>query len=139
MIPKLLSGGCHADQRGGQFYNNNFDASVIKRIYVIENANTDTIRGWEGHKIERCWFSVIYGSFTVKLIVIDNWETSSKDLEIFTFTICLEELDELHVPPGYVSCIQAVKRGSKLLVLANYSLNEIKDEYRLPSDYFEIQ
>jgi hypothetical protein len=30
--------------RGSLLYNNDFDASVIKRIYFIENSTTDFIR-----------------------------------------------------------------------------------------------
>ena len=137
MVPKLFSGGRFADQRGSLFYNNDFDASIVKRIYLIENAATDLKRGWQGHKIEQRWFSAMCGSFTVKLIAIDNWETPSKDVEVFAFSLCSEKLDVLHVPPGYVSCIQAKEKGSKLLVMADYSFGEIKDEYRLPFDYFE--
>ena len=44
MVPKLIHGKSHEDERGTLFYNNDFDASVIKRIYVIENQNTDLVR-----------------------------------------------------------------------------------------------
>lgn len=137
MFPKLISGDCHSDLRGGLYYNNSFDASVIKRIYVIENASNHIIREWQGHKVEQRWFSAIAGSFIVKLVAIDNWDCPSKDLEIFTFEVCSVKLDVLHVPPGYVSSIQSKENGSKLLVMADYHLNELNDEFRLPIDYFK--
>lgn len=137
MFPKLILGDFHTDFRGSLFYNNSFDTSVVKRIYVIENATNGIIRGWQGHKIEQRWFSAIAGSFIVKLVAIDNWQSPSKDLEIFTFEVCSEKLDVLHVPSGYVSSIQSKESGSKLLVMADYYLNEINDEFRLPIDYFK--
>ncbi len=64
MIPEISRSGSHTHSRGTLFYNNNFDTSAIKRIYVIENQSVDFIRGWQGHKIEQRWFSVIKGSFS---------------------------------------------------------------------------
>ncbi len=136
MIPKIITGNSHTDARGTLFYNNDFDASAVKRIYVIENATIEIIRAWQGHKIEQRWFSAINGSFKIGLIKIDNWESPAKNLEMLTFTINADTLEVLHVPQGYVSSIQAMEVGSKLLVMANYLLGEIKDEYRFDVDYF---
>ena len=136
MIPKIIKGDSHTDTRGTLFYNNDCDASQIKRVYVIENATTDIIRGWQGHKVEQRWFSAIKGSFKIQLIEIDHWEQPSKNLEKLTFIVKAEKLDVLHVPQGYVSSIQALEEASKLLVLADYLLGEIKDEYRYEADYF---
>jgi len=135
MIPKIITGNSHTDTRGTLFYNNDFDASAIKRIYVIEN-NGDFIRAWQGHKIEQRWFSAVKGSFKIRLIKIDDWENPAKRAEILTFTINADTLEVLHVPQGYVSSIQAMEIGSKLLVMADYLLGEIKDEYRFDVDYF---
>lgn len=135
MIPKITKGGSHTDTRGTVFYNNDFDASAVKRIYVIENATIDIIRAWQGHKMEQRWFSAIKGSFKIQLIEIDHWDQLSKNLEKLTFIVNSEKLDVLHVPKGYVSSIQSLEEGSKLLVMADYLLGEIKDEYRYEKDY----
>ena len=137
MIPKIIKGNCHSDQRGILFYNNNFDLSAIRRIYIIENKNLDIIRGWQGHKIEQRWFAVSDGVFKIKLIKIDNWESASTDLEIIEFILNAEKLDVLHVPSGYVTSIQSLIEHSKLLVMSNYLLGEINDEYRFDVDYFK--
>ena len=136
MIPKIITGNSHTDARGTVFYNNNFDASAVKRIYVIENATTEIIRAWQGHKIEQRWFSAIKGIFKIQLIEIDHWDQPSKNLEKLTFVVSAQKLDVLHVPQGYVSSIQALEEDSKLLVMADYLLGEIKDEYRYEKDYF---
>jgi dTDP-4-dehydrorhamnose 3,5-epimerase-like enzyme len=136
MIPKIITGSSHSDSRGTLFYNNNFDASVIKRLYVIENQNSEIVRAWQGHKIEQRWFSVMKGLFRIELIEIDHWDNPSKNSERFTFIINSEKLDVLHVPPGYASSIQSLERDSKLLVMADYLLGEVKDEYRYEADYF---
>lgn len=136
MIPRVTEGGSHSDFRGTLLYNNDFDVSLIKRMYVIENLSTDFVRAWQGHQIEQRWFSVIQGSFRIQLIAIDNWGTPSTNLERFTFIVDSEKLDVLHVPSGYVSSIQSLEQGSKLLVLSDYLLGAIEDEYRYEVDYF---
>lgn len=137
MIPKTTKGNRHTDSRGTLYYNNDFDASVIKRFYVIENQNTNFIRAWQGHKVEQRWFSAVQGSFKVQLIAIDNWENPSKDLKVVESILKSEKLDILHIPKGYVSSIQSLEEGSKLLVMADYLLGEVNDEYRFDAEYFK--
>jgi len=137
MTPKIIKGACHEDSRGSLFFNNDFDASAIKRIYVIENVTTEFVRGWRGHQKEQRWFTAISGSFSIELIALDCWDKPSKNLEKIRFRLHSDTLDVLHVPAGYVSSIQAQEEGSKLLVMANYSMGELDDEYRFEVDYFE--
>lgn len=139
MVPKIIQGGRHTDDRGTLFFNNTFDASNIKRLYLIENNDTTFVRGWQGHRIEQRWFSAMQGSFEIELIAIDNWENPAKDLNALTFIVNAEKMDVLHVPGGYVSSIRSIEEGSKLLVLSDYLLGEIKDEYRYAVDYFKIK
>ncbi|MGG7467837.1 WxcM-like domain-containing protein [Chryseobacterium arthrosphaerae] len=135
--PEFIEGGKYSDVRGNLFFNNEFNTSEIKRIYCIENTETDFIRGWTGHKIEQRWFSAVLGSFTIRLVKINDWEAPSRELEILQYELNAEKLDVLHIPSGYASAIQANEKGAKLLVMANYSLGEIDDDYRFPIDYFE--
>lgn len=137
MKPNIIEGNCYIDQRGKLFYNNDFDTSSIKRIYMIENINIDFIRAWQGHKIEQRWFSVLQGSFEIQLIAIDDWEKPTINLQRHKFILNTDKLSVLHIPRGYVSSIQALKEASKLLVMADYLLGEIDDEFRYSFDYFK--
>lgn len=138
MLPRIISGNFHSDDRGVLYFNNNFYARAIKRLYIIENSSIDFIRAWQGHKIEQRWFSVAKGSFVIKLIEVDNWDNPSKDLKQYVFTISDDKLDVLHIPPGYISSIRSVTDDAKLLVMADYGLGEIKDEYRYDPGYFDV-
>ncbi len=135
----LHKGSKYTDERGKLLYNNDFNTLSlgIKRIYVIENRDTHFVRAWQGHKIEQRWFSAVMGSFKIKLIKIDNWESPDKNLMKEEFILNNETLDILHVPKGYMSSIQALEPNSKLLVMADFLAGEVKDEYRLPADYFD--
>ena len=135
MRPLIIFGGSHKDKRGVLNYNNSFDTSLIKRIYVIEN-NLNFNRRWQGHKVEQRWFSAIKGKFIIKLIEIDNWKRPSKNLDKISFILKDENLDVLHIPAGYITSITALIEGSKLLVMSNYSLGDTNDNYKYATDYF---
>jgi len=135
MIPSIILGGSHKDKRGVLNYNNSFDMSLVKRTYVIEN-NLNFIRRWQGHKIEQRWFSAIKGEFEIQLIKIDNWETPDRKLEKVTFKLTDENLTFLHIPAGNISSIVSLKEGAKLLVMSDYKIEDIIDDYKYPTDYF---
>jgi len=132
----IFEGRRHEDERGIITYNNDFGASQIKRIYTIENHSTDFIRGWQGHKVEQRWFACMKGSFEISVIVVDDFKNPSKELTIQKYLLKDDVLTYLHIPSGCITAIQSKQEGSKLLVLADYELGEINDEYRYILDYF---
>lgn len=133
----IFEGKKHEDERGIITYNNDFDASIIKRIYTIENHSLDFIRGWQGHKVEQRWFAAMKGEFEISVIEIDDFHQPSKKIKISKYHLNDESLTYLHIPSGHITAIQAKAEGSKLLVLADYTLGEIQDEYRFALDYFK--
>ena len=137
MNPSIIKGNLFQDHRGTLRYNNDFDASSIKRIYIIENKDLSIERAWQGHRIEQRWFSAIKGSFLIKLIQIDNWENPNPESTVLEFEINDQNLEILHIPSGNISSIKATTDDARLLVMADYLLGEIKDEYRFPLDYFK--
>ncbi len=132
----IFEGKSHQDERGIITYNNDFDASIIRRIYTIENKSIDFIRGWQGHKIEQRWFAAVKGCFEISVIEVDDFDHPSKEVEIRKYLLKDETLTYLHVKAGYVTAIQALQENSKLLVLADYALGEVQDEYRYDLECF---
>ena len=137
MESKLICGNNHSDDRGTIIYNNDFDLSQIKRIYFIENKNTDFVRAWQGHKIERRWFTATQGSFLIRIIAVDDWKIPNSNLTKENYTLKTANFEVLQIPKGYVSSIQALEKNSKLMVMADYLIGEIQDEFRFPVDYFD--
>ena len=103
-------------------------------MYIIQN-NNNIIRVWQGHKVEQRWFSSLQGEFEIHLIEVDNWEILSKSLKSIKYNLSSEKMDVLYVPPGFVSSIRSKEPDSKLLVMSNYAIEEINDEYRFENDY----
>ena len=115
MPPTLISVGNHKDERGILNFNNDFDMSQVKRMYLIENVDTFFKRRWQGHKIEQRWFSATIGKFKIEIIKIHDWENPPKKIEKITFEISCENTDVLHLPAGYITSIQSLIKSSKLL------------------------
>ncbi len=136
MKPSLIPGNCYKDPRGLLFYNNDFDLTKIKRMYIIENHSVDFVRAWQGHKVEQRWFSSIQGRFKIQIIAIDNWVKPDVSLPRLEYILKSETLDVLQVPAGYVSSIQALEEKAKLVVMSDYHLGELNDEFRYPMNYF---
>ncbi len=134
--PILTKGTFYTDERGEIRYNNHFDASVVKRLYLIQNSAATPLRGWQGHRIEQRWFIPTNGIFKIFTIAVDNWEHPSPTLQPKSFLLTQNEFSVLHVPAGHITAIQSIETGSTLLAMSNYLLGTIKDEYRFPIHYF---
>lgn len=130
MVPKIIKGKTYRDERGLLTFNNDFNAIEVKRVYTMENKNIDFKRGWQGHKIEQRWLSAMLGSFKITIVSIDFFNSKDSQNEPLEFLLNSEEMDILHVPPGYLSCIQSLEQKSKLLLMSDYMLGEINDEIK---------
>ena len=76
------------------------------------------------------------GSFEISVIVVDDFTNPAKNLTIQKYLLTEEVLTYLHIPSRCITAIQAKENDSKLLVLADYGLGEISDEYRYSLEYF---
>src|SRR5690606_28809821 len=132
-----IMGGIAEDHRGSIRFVNEFDMSAVKRFYIIENKDTETIRGWRAHRIEQRWFYVVDGAFSLKTVKIDDRMEASRDLPVEETILRSEEQRVIHVPVGYATAFQALEPGSRLLVFADYGIEHAKDDdYTYPADYF---
>lgn len=133
-----IQGGIARDQRGQVRFVNDFDMEVVKRFYIIKNANTEIIRGWRAHKIEQRWFYVLSGSIDVSVIRIDNWESASRNLSVEKVSLSAHDLKVLHVPNGYGTAFKSISLDAELLVFADSSIHEAwKDDYTWNLEYFK--
>src|SRR5690606_36881531 len=126
---KTIQGGVAADHRGQIRFVNEFDMSAVKRFYIIENADSELVRGWRAHRIEQRWFYVLSGSFHIDLVQIDNSEKPSPDLAIEKRTLRADSQEVLHVPAGYGTAFQALKPNSQLLVFADHGIDNAPMDY----------
>ncbi|WP_433863476.1 WxcM-like domain-containing protein [Sphingobacterium thalpophilum] len=135
---EFIQGGIAEDERGQIRFVNNFDMSLIKRFYIIKNADTELIRGWRAHRIEQRWFYVLSGSFSLSSVKIDNWESPDPYLPIENIKLKASEMKVLHIPSGYGTAFKALEAGSELLVYADYPVTHAPlDDYTWSSDYFK--
>jgi len=134
---KIILGNSHKDERGTVFFVNDFDMTAVRRLYYIEHVDVNFIRAWRGHKIEQRWFQVVNGSFCIKFVKIDNWNTPNRNSKIITFVITEDDNKILHMPSGYASGIQALEKNSKVIVFSDYGIDHAaNDNYLYSYDYF---
>lgn len=134
---EFIVGGIAKDTRGQVRFVNDFDMSLVKRFYIIKNADTELIRGWRAHRIEQRWFYVLSGCIVVDIVEIDNWKKTSYDLPVRREIFNASEHNVIHVSAGYATAFQALEADSELLVFSDYSIdNAANDDYTYPLDYF---
>ena len=137
MSPSLIYGGIYIDSRGELKFNNSFNMSQVKRFYSITLKEKLSTRRWQGHQVEQSWFTAVSGSFRIQLILVDNWNKPKAELNKINFDLSSDKLDVLHIPGGYLTSIESTSDNSTLLVMSDYRLNDIDDEYRFPEEYFK--
>lgn len=133
----LIKGGVAKDHRGQIRFVNDFDMSEVKRFYIIQNTDIETVRGWRAHRLEQRWFYVLSGSFTMDLVKIDDWSNPSADLAVERKILKAEDMQVVHVPVGYGTAFQALEEKSELLVYADYAIEHApKDNYTWDKNFF---
>lgn len=133
----IIQGGIHQDERGKIVFANDFDLVDVRRLYHITHHSTETVRAWQGHKVEAKWFHCTAGSFLVKLAKIDNWENPDPQLTIETHILSADNSQVLYIPSGYANGFKALKADSSLMVFSDKGLEESKnDDFRFDKNYF---
>ncbi|WP_339611132.1 WxcM-like domain-containing protein [uncultured Planktosalinus sp.] len=124
----IINGNKFVDHRGELHSFNEFDLSEIKRMYTVFHPDTNTIRAWQGHKIERRWFYCVKGSFEVRTIELDCMENPSIDLDVKK-TILEEKTPMiLKIQPGFVNGFRALEKNSTLISFSDYKFGENHDD-----------
>ena len=129
-IPTIIQGDIFEDERGRLEFINRFKLDNVKRIYFIENSDLINFRGWQGHKIEKRWFFCIHGAFEISTVKIDNWNNPNKNLEVSKFILEEKKPNILFIPNGYANGLRSIKKGSRLIALSDYALDDHDDEYK---------
>jgi dTDP-4-dehydrorhamnose 3,5-epimerase-like enzyme len=137
MIPKIIQGGNFSDHRGSISYVNDFSFKDIERFYIISNSDENSIRAWQGHKLDAKNFYCLTGSFKIHFVKVDNWENPSKDLIIETIVVSESDSKIVHIPAGYANAIESLEISSKLISFSTLPLANVSDDdVRFPSDYW---
>lgn len=132
--PYIIEGGFFSDDRGRLSFVNDFNFADVKRFYMIDHPETDTVRAWQGHVVEKKYFYVVKGSFCIAWVKIDNWDNPSSELRAEYEILNENQSRILCVPCGYANGLKAIERASKLIVFSSLSLEEsLKEKTRYDS------
>lgn len=135
--PQLIEGGIARDERGSLTFANDFDMSLVKRFYMVENASLDVVRAWHGHAVEEKYVFVVSGKALVAAVHLDDLENPNKDNKVHSFVMSSEEPSILHIPGGYANGFRSLTPDTKVIFFSGSTLEESKnDDFRFPKDYW---
>lgn len=132
--PRLIAGGCAADDRGRVYFANDFDLADARRMYITENYAPGTVRAWHAHREERKWVLAVSGAALACCVEVDDWESPSTDAEIHRFVLDAANPAVLEVPAGYANGAMSLLPETKLLYLSDAPLDaSLSDDVRFPA------
>lgn len=124
--------GQSIDDRGVLSYVN-IMPNDVKRMYVVENFSTDTIRAFHGHLKERKYVYVVSGSALV--ITAEMHDGELADFE--RFVLSAREPRLLTIQAGYANGWRALEPNTKIIFFSTTTLEDaVGDDYRFPHDWF---
>jgi dTDP-4-dehydrorhamnose 3,5-epimerase-like enzyme len=136
--PRLLSGGCSADDRGRVYFANEFDPSECRRLYLVENFSPGTVRAWHAHRHERKWVTAVSGAALACCVEIDDWDSPSPDSEVHRFVLDAGQPSILAIPAGYANGAMSLTPDTKLLYLSDARLEaSMEDDIRYPARHWD--
>jgi dTDP-4-dehydrorhamnose 3,5-epimerase len=136
--PRLIAAGSSSDDRGRVFFANDFDLRACRRMYIVENFSTGTVRAWHAHRNERKWVMPLSGAALACCVAIDDWDSPSVDAQVHRFTLDAAHPAILAVPAGYANGAMALLPQTKLMYFSDASLEEsLEDDFRFPARYWD--
>lgn len=128
------SGGKSYDDRGTVSFVNGFNpyGLAIRRFYMVENFDTNTVRAWHAHKHEDKWVTCISGAAIIGYAhYIDDF-VSPKQMDAKRYYISAERPEVLYLPAGGANGSRMLVPGTKLLYFSSQSLEmAANDDYRI--------
>lgn len=136
-----LDGGKSCDDRGYTTYFNNFNPTElgIKRLYIVENFDTEVVRAWHAHWYENKWVTCISGAAIIGIAEIYGNITHGHDprgMSCTKYVLTAESPKFIFLPAGQANGAKALTNDTKLLYFSDKTLEEsIGDDYRISYDF----
>ena len=125
------------DDRGMLQFCNDFDMSAVKRFYVVSNHQSQFVRAWHAHKIERKFAYVVSGSALFCIVQIDDWEKPDPNLEVQRQTLSDAQPGVLEILGGFAHGFKTLVPDTKVIFFSSSTLREsAEDDFRYPYDYW---
>jgi dTDP-4-dehydrorhamnose 3,5-epimerase len=133
--------GKSIDSRGVLSFVNEVNFKDVKRVYMVENFSTDTVRAFHGHMVENKYVMVVKGSIILVTAEIHTRivdPTQTKHLEVPTVgTVSDRDFRIVYIPAGNANGFRAIEQGTRVVFFSTSTVEESKnDDFRFPYDYF---
>ncbi len=133
----LFEGGVGVDDRGLVGFVNDFNFEGIKRFYWVSNHRSGFVRAWHAHRFEEKFVMVVQGSALIGAVEIDNWESPSKESDVFKYVLTDQKPSVLRIPAGYANGFMSLTQDTKLIFYSTSTLEESHgDDIRFDAYYW---
>jgi dTDP-4-dehydrorhamnose 3,5-epimerase-like enzyme len=134
--PRVIIGGRHTDARGTLTFVNDFDFKGVERFYTIHAPQP---RGWNGHRRESKWFTVVSGTMLIAVVKPDHWEQPDSGLPVQRFLLSGDKPSILCVPPGHATGMVNITHDALVIVFSSGKIECAReDDYRFPTNQWDI-
>ena len=136
--PTLIQGGYAVDDRGAVAFINELNLHGYRRFYTVVNHRQGFVRAWHGHRHEAKAVVVMSGAAIIAAVEIDDWETPSKDLSVFRFTLSGVRPSAVIIPAGFANGFMTLTSESLICFFSSTSVEEsVNDDIRFPARYWD--
>jgi dTDP-4-dehydrorhamnose 3,5-epimerase-like enzyme len=136
--PHIIEGRASSDDRGRVYFANDFSPAECRRMYIVENFATGTVRAWHAHLHERKWVMALSGAALACAVAIDDWDAPSREATVHRFTLDAQYPRLLVIPAGYANGAMALLPNTKLLYFSDASLEQsLQDDIRYPARHWD--
>jgi len=139
VMTKEIQFNLFEDQRGKLFYDNDFNMADIKRLYIIQPGENKTLRGWQGHQLERKWFFCARGRYEVFVVTVTDFKNPDLEMEPNIFVLDAAQPKLLCIDKRSATAFRPLENDSSLMVFSDMTVEESKkDDYRFNIDTWKI-
>lgn len=134
---KLFPGDSSVDDRGSVRFVPDVPLTDVKRLYVVANFSTRTIRAWHGHLKEAKFVCAVRGSALVAVVPLDDPRRPDKKATVQRFVLSTLKPAVLYVPAGHANGFRVLEADTSLMFFSTASVEESQaDDYRFAWDYW---
>jgi dTDP-4-dehydrorhamnose 3,5-epimerase len=137
--PTLIEGGLAVDDRGSLGFVNDFGFPGVKRFYLVTNHAAGFVRAWHAHRREAKFVTVTRGAAVVGAVMVDDWESPSRDATVHRHVLSALKPSVLYIPSGYANGFMSLTQDATLMFFSTSTVEESRgDDVRYDWRHWDI-
>ena len=136
---RVIEGGIAVDDRGSVTFANDLAFDDIKRFYLVANHRAGMVRAWHAHRREAKYVLVTKGAAVVGAVKVDDWDSPSRDAEVFRRVLSATNPQVIYIPAGYANGFMSLTDDLQIMFFSTSTLKESQgDDVRYAARHWDI-